>query len=279
MATLTVAQTADERPRAQRIDRRPRVTRIGVVTTVRQSLIMALRGLLTFKRSPQLLYDAALLPIVGPVLFGNIFGTAIAGSVHAYLPTLIPGVLVQIVLTASVATGVQLCEDIRSGVQDRFASMPMARLAPIIGALTAGVTRYAIAATTVVIVGFAMGYRPAHPWGLIGSALLVVGVTAALSWIFAAVGVTMSKPTAVQGISALILMLFTFASNALVPTAAMPNWLRHVSDVNPVSHLVSAVRTLADDGRFGSDAVWSVVGALVVLLVFAPVTMRALRPR
>ncbi|RDI60425.1 ABC transporter permease [Nocardia pseudobrasiliensis] len=274
MATVTM-----DPPRAQRIDRRPRVTRIGPATAVRQSLIMALRGLLTFKRSPQLLYDAALLPIVGPVLFGNIFGTAIAGSVHAYLPTLIPGVLVQIVLTASVATGVQLCEDIRSGVQDRFAAMPMARLAPIIGALTAGVTRYAIAATTVLIVGFAMGYRPAHPLGLIASAVLVVFVTAALSWIFAAVGVTMSKPTAVQGMSALILMLFTFASNALVPTAAMPNWLRHVSDVNPVSHLVSAVRALADDGRFGADAVWSVLGALVVLVIFAPVTTRALRPR
>ncbi|MFI5775497.1 ABC transporter permease [Nocardia sp. NPDC051570] len=274
MATVTL-----DPPRAQRIDRRPRITRIGPATAARQSMIMALRGLLTFKRSPQLLYDAALLPIVGPVLFGNIFGTAIAGSVHAYLPTLIPGVLVQIVLTASVATGVQLCEDIRSGVQDRFAAMPMARLAPIVGALTAAVTRYAIAATTVVVVGFAMGYRPAHPLGLIGGAVLVVCVTAALSWIFAAVGVSLSKPSAVQGMSALIVMLFTFASNALVPAAAMPAWLRHVSDINPVSHLVSAVRTLADDGRFGSDAAWSVLGALVVALVFAPITTRALRSR
>ncbi|MGV9429636.1 ABC transporter permease, partial [Nocardia sp. NPDC003648] len=87
--------------------RAPRITRVGALAAVQHALMMAWRGLLTFRHSPQLLYDAILLPIVGPVLFGSIFGTAIAGSMAAYLPIMIPGVLVQIVLTSSVATGVQ----------------------------------------------------------------------------------------------------------------------------------------------------------------------------
>ncbi|MFC4372744.1 ABC transporter permease [Nocardia halotolerans] len=261
------------------IDRRPRVTHVGLRAALFQSLMMAWRGLLTFRHSPQLLYDALLLPIVGPLLFGNIFGTAIAGSLEAYLPVLIPGVLVQIVLTSSVATGVQLSEDIRCGVFDRFVAMPIARSAPVAGALLAGATRYVIAATTVVIVGFAMGYRPEHPLGFAAGAVLVVLATTAISWLFAFIGVTVSRPAAVQGMSMLVLTFLSFASNALVPESAMPTWLRYVSDYNPVSYLVSAVRTLAEDGVIGADALWSVVAALVVAAVFAPLTVRTLRAR
>ncbi|WP_067701604.1 ABC transporter permease [Nocardia jejuensis] len=261
------------------IERRPRIHRISLRDSLIQALIMAERGMRTFRHSPQLLYDAILLPIVGPLLFGNVFGTAIAGSLHAYLPTLVPGVLVQIVLTSSVATGVQLSEDIRSGVFDRFVSMPIARSAPVTGALLAGATRYVIAAVMVLIVGYGMGYRPEHPAGLLAGALLVVLATTAMSWIFAFIGVTIAKPAAVQGMSMLVLTFLSFASNALVPVAAMPAWLRHVSDYNPVSHLVAAVRELADTGHIGSDVVWSAGAAVLVAIVFAPLTVRTLRNR
>ncbi|MEU0538780.1 ABC transporter permease [Nocardia sp. NPDC005978] len=275
---MTVLDTAPARP-AARVRRRPTVVHLGPRAGLRQSLIMAQRGMLTFRHSPQLLYDAVLLPIIGPLLFGSVFGTAIAGSMHAYLPTLIPGVLVQIVLTSSVATGVQLSEDIRSGVFDRFVAMPIARSAPVTGALVAGATRYVIAAVMVLLVGFGMGYRPEHPGGLVLGALLVVLATTAMSWIFAFIGVTVARPAAVQGMSMLVLTFLSFASNALVPEEAMPAWLRHVSDYNPVSHLVAAVRTLADTGAGGSDLLWSVVAALLIALVFAPLTVRTLRKR
>ncbi|MEV6655825.1 ABC transporter permease [Nocardia fluminea] len=277
--TATIAESTVERATPPTIDRRPRITHVSLHASLFQSLMMAWRGLLTFRHSPQLLYDALLLPIVGPLLFGSIFGTAIAGSMQAYLPILIPGVLVQIVLTSSVATGVQLSEDIRSGVFDRFVAMPIARSAPVAGALLAGATRYVIAATTVVIVGFAMGYRPDHPAGFAAGAVLVVLATTAISWLFAFIGVTVSRPAAVQGMSMLVLTFLSFASNALVPESAMPTWLRYVSDYNPVSYLVSAVRGLAEDGVIGTDALWSVVASLVIAAVFAPLTVRTLRAR
>lgn len=277
---MTILSEAPARlPETARIERRPTVVHLGLRASLRQSLIMAKRGMLTFRHSPQLLYDAILLPIIGPLLFGNVFGTAIAGSLQAYLPTLVPGVLVQIVLTSSVATGVQLSEDIRSGVFDRFVAMPIARSAPVTGALVSGATRYVIAAVMVLLVGFGMGYRPEHPGGLLAGALLVVLATTAMSWIFAFIGVTVARPAAVQGMSMLVLTFLSFASNALVPVEAMPAWLRHVSDYNPVSHLVAGVRTLADTGHAGSDVVWSIAAAVLVAIVFAPLTVRALRTR
>ncbi|WP_328662343.1 ABC transporter permease [Nocardia salmonicida] len=266
-------------PTPTQVVRAPRVTRVSPFAALQHSLMMAWRGLLTFRHSPQLLYDAILLPIVGPVLFGSIFGTAIAGSTAAYLPIMIPGVLVQIVLTSSVATGVQLSEDIHSGVFDRFVAMPIARSAPVAGTLLAGAVRYLIAATTVVIVGFCMGYRPEHTAGFLAGAVLVVVATTAISWLFAFIGATIARPAAVQGMSMLVLTFLGFASNALVPEEAMPTWMRHVSDLNPVSYLVSAVRTLAADGTVGADALWSLVASVVVVAIFAPLTVRTLRSR
>ncbi|WP_043660190.1 ABC transporter permease [Nocardia thailandica] len=273
--TVTLAPTTSAPP----ISRVPRVTRVGARAATAQSLMMAWRGLLTFRHSPQLLYDAILLPIVGPILFGSIFGTAIAGSMQNYLPIMIPGVLVQIVLTSSVATGVSLSEDIRSGVFDRFTAMPIARSAPVTGALLAGAVRYVIAAVTVVIVGCCLGYRPAYPVAFVAGAALVVFATTAISWLFAWIGATVARPAAVQGMSMLVLTFLGFASNALVPEESMPVWLRYVSDYNPVSHLVSAVRELAEQGRFGADALWSLLAAALVAAVFAPLTVRTLRTR
>ncbi|MFC6010584.1 ABC transporter permease [Nocardia lasii] len=273
---MTMTLTADT---PTQVVRKPRVTRVSPLAALQHSLMMAWRGLLTFRHSPQLLYDAIALPIVGPVLFGSIFGTAIAGSMSAYLPIMIPGVLVQIVLTSSVATGVQLSEDIHSGVFDRFVAMPIARSAPVAGALLAGAVRYLIAATTVVIVGLCMGYRPEYTGGFIAGAVLVVFATTAISWLFAFIGATIARPAAVQGMSMLVLTFLGFASNALVPEEAMPTWMRFVSDLNPVSYLVSAVRTLAAEGTVGADAWWSLVASVAVVAVFAPLTVRTLRSR
>lgn len=79
--------------------------RIGVAAATRQSLTMTGRGLLKIKHNPQQLFDVIVLPIVFTVMFSTIFGGAIAGDVTSYLPLLIPGLLVQVTVAASVITG------------------------------------------------------------------------------------------------------------------------------------------------------------------------------
>jgi ABC-2 type transport system permease protein len=243
--------------------------------TVRSAVTLSYRGLLKIRHHPQRLFDVLLLPVVSTWLFANVFGGAIAGSVRHYLPILIPGVMVQITITASVATGVQLCEDIDRGVFDRFRSLPIARVAPLVGLLVADVVRYAIATVMTVLVGLALGYRPSSVVGLAAGCVLVVICAFALSWIFAYLGVRLDSPGTVQGLSMLALTPLTFLSNALVPTHTLPSWVRTLAEVNPVSHVCSAVRALAE-GRFaGGEIMWSLLGIGVVLMVMVPVTVRA----
>ncbi|TFI45621.1 ABC transporter permease [Rhodococcus sp. 1R11] len=249
---------------------------IGPARTAAQSVTMGYRGLLKLRHNPEQLTDVVLLPVIFTLMFSYIFGGAVAGDVTSYLPMIVPGILVQTVITGSVVTGTQLREDMDKGVFDRFRSLPIARIAPLAGALMADVVRYLIAAVVTFLTGFAMGYHPAGGvLGLAGAILLVMVCAWAISWIFALLGTLMSKASSVQGISMMVLFPLTFLSNAFVDTSTMPSWLRSFANINPVSHLVTAVRELANNGHVGIHVVWSLIGAAVIVAVFAPLTVRS----
>ncbi|KQX07503.1 MULTISPECIES: ABC transporter permease [unclassified Leifsonia] len=250
--------------------------RVSIPETISHTVTMAYRGLLKIRRTPEQLFDVTLQPIIFTLMFTYIFGGAIAGDVASYLPIIIPGILVQTVITTSVVTGVQLREDMDKGVFDRFRSLPIARIAPLSGALLADTVRYLIATTLTITMGFIMGLRPeGGAGGVVGGALLVIVCSWAISWIFAFFGVIARTASSVQGISMLVLFPLTFLSNAFVPADTMPDWLQWFVNINPVSHLVTAVRELFDTGTFGGDAWISLLGAAVIVAVFAPLTVKA----
>lgn len=73
----------------------------------------------------------------------------------------------------------------------------------------------------------------------------------------------------------LVLFPLTFLSNAYVPVDTLPSWLAWFANINPISHLVTAVRELANNGVFGGDALISLLGAAVIVAIFAPLTVKA----
>jgi ABC-2 type transport system permease protein len=244
--------------------------------TVRNSLTMAYRGLLKIRRTPEQLFDVTLQPIIFTLMFTYIFGGAISGNVKSYLPVIIPGILVQTVITTSIVTGVQLREDMDKGVFDRFKSLPIARIAPLAGALLADTIRYTIATVLTFTMGYIMGYRPDGGLGnVVIAGVLVIVCSWAISWIFAFFGVIARTASSVQGISMLVLFPLTFLSNAFVPVKTMPNLLQWFVKMNPISHLITAVRDLANNGSVGWDCAISLIGATVIVAIFAPITVRA----
>ncbi|MFJ7982521.1 ABC transporter permease [Lysinibacillus xylanilyticus] len=244
--------------------------------SLRNSLTMAYRGVLKIRRTPEQLFDVTLQPIIFTLMFTYIFGGAISGDVQNYLPVIIPGILVQTVITTSIVTGVQLREDMDKGVFDRFKSLPIARIAPLAGALLADTIRYTIATVLTFTMGYIMGYRPEGGLGYVVLAGLLVIVCAwAISWIFAFFGVIARTASSVQGISMLVLFPLTFLSNAFVPAETLPNFLQWFVKINPISHLVTAVRELTNSGAIGWDLSASLIGAAIVVIIFAPLTVRA----
>lgn len=248
----------------------------SLAQSIRNSLTMAYRGLLRIKRTPEQLFDVTFQPIIFTLMFTYIFGGAISGNVINYLPVIIPGILVQTVITTSIVTGVQLREDMDKGVFDRFKSLPIARISPLAGALLADTIRYTIATVLTLTMGYIMGYRPGGGLGNVALAgVLVIVCSWAISWIFAFFGVIARTASSVQGISMIVLFPLTFLSNAFVPVDTMPGWLQWFVNINPISHLVTAVRDLANHGTVGADLTISLIGVAVIVAVFAPLTVRA----
>jgi len=142
--------------------------------------------------------------------------------------------------------------------------------------MVADLLRYGIAATVTFLSGIAMGYRPdGGVVGVIAAIVLVVITGWSLSWAFAYVGTIVRSAQGVQGISMMILFPLTFLSNAFVPVESMPGWLQWFVGINPISHVVSGVRDLANSGSFSAEAGWALLGCAVVIAIFAPLTVKS----
>jgi ABC-2 type transport system permease protein len=71
----------------------------------------------------------------------------------------------------------------------------------------------------------------------------------------------------------LILFPLTFLSNAFVPVNTLPTALADFVKINPVSHLVSASRDLANLGVISGEVGWTLLAGVVVIVIFAPLSV------
>ena len=177
-----------------------------------------------------------------------------------------------------MASGVQLREDMDKGVFDRFKVLPIARIAPLAGPVVADVVRYLIAASLTFVMGMIIGYRPGGGvLGVLGAIALSIFIGWSMAWIFTWIGTIARNARSVQGISMLILFPLTFLSNAFVPVSTLPAGWPSFVKINPVSHLVSATRDLANNGAVTSQVGWTLLAGLVVIAIFAPLSVRSYR--
>ncbi|MEV0597233.1 ABC transporter permease [Nonomuraea cavernae] len=272
--TTMITHTREQVRAADRVAAARR--RVSMRETLGQTLAMAWRAFKKMLRNPEQFFDVALQPLLFTAMFAFIFGGAITGDVESYLPLLIPGIVAQTVLTTCMATGTQLREDMEKGVFDRFKSLPIARIAPLAGPMVADLLRYTIAATLTFAMGLLMGYRPGGGAGGVLAAILLAIVTGwSMAWIFTWVGTIARSAQAVQGISMMILFPLTFLSNAFVPVETLPGWLAAFVRINPVSHLVTAGRDLANNALISGEVAWTLLACLIVIAIFAPLSVRS----
>jgi ABC-2 type transport system permease protein len=256
---ITPSRTVDDATLRSPLSSRSRPPRASALSA---SLAFTWRALLKIKHVPEQLVDVIGIPILFTLLFTYLFGGALAGSTGAYLQTLLPGTLVMAVLLVTVYSGVTLNTDIATGVFDRFRSLPIWRPAPILGALLGDLGRYLLASTLVIVLGLALGFRPAGgAAGVLAAVALVLAFAFGLSWIWTTLALVLRTPSAVQNLGLLILFPLTFASNVFVDPKTMPGWLQAFVDVNPVSRLVTAVRGLMHGTATTGQVGWVLLAA------------------
>jgi ABC-2 type transport system permease protein len=71
----------------------------------------------------------------------------------------------------------------------------------------------------------------------------------------------------------IILFPLTFVSNVFVSPETMPTWLESLVGVNPITHLVTAIRGLMFDSVGFDEIGWVLLTSALLVVVFSPLTM------
>lgn len=256
----------------------PPARHVGLGAAVQHTLTLTWRSLLKIKTNMEDVIGLSLQPVMFLLIFVYVFGTAIGGSVHQYLQYVLPGLLVQGVLFATMGTGLMLNQDINAGVFDRFRSLPIARWAPLAGAILGDIARYMISIVVMLGVAMILGFRiETNPVAAAAACLLILGFALAMCWVSALIGLVVKTPQGVQMFGFIGIFPIVFTSNTLVPTAKMPGWLQAWVQVNPMTFLANAGRGLMVGGPVARSALLAMAWAVGIVVVFAPLAVRAYR--
>lgn len=259
---------------------------------VRDTLALAHRNLLHITRVPQLLVFTFIQPVMFVLLFRYVFGGAIPIPGLSYVDYLMPGIFGQTVMFGAANTAVGLADDLGTGIIERFRSLPMARLAVLTGRTLADLARSCVVVAVMLVVGFAVGFRP--DGGILNISigiLIILGFAFGLSWIFANVGLRAPNAEAAQAVAFPIMFPLTFASSAFVPVNTMPGWLQGFATYQPVTIVINAARSLmlgpeatADLREAGvftasgtSYVIQAVLWIVAIVAVAAPLAVRRYR--
>ncbi|MFJ1768344.1 ABC transporter permease [Amycolatopsis sp. NPDC088138] len=243
--------------------------------------IITWRNLMNVRRNPDWLMAATLQPIMFVLLFAYVFGDAIGGDAGgaAYREFLIAGIFAQTVAFNSAFTVIGFANDLQKGIIDRFRSLPMSRIAVVLGRTTSDLVVSVVALVVMSLCGLIVGWRIRGSFldAVLGY-LVMLMFAWALSWVGALIGLTARSVEVAQSAGLIWMFPLSFVSSAFVPTDKMPPFLRAIADWNPFTAVINATRDLFGN-RFGAAptgwpaehaALYSILCCVAIIAVFAP---------
>jgi ABC-2 type transport system permease protein len=243
------------------------------------------RNLIKIRRVPDILVFTTLQPIMFVLLFSYVYAGSIRIPGSSYKEFIMAGIFAQTVVFGSTFSGSAIANDLRDGIIDRFRTLPMRPSAVLVGRTNGDLLINTLSMAVMMVTGLIVGWR-VHSSALeaIAGVALLLGFAYALSWVMALLGMSVRSPEVINNVSFLVLFPLTFISNAFVPSENLPTPLRIFAELNPVSALVLAARTLFGNVPPGTPQAGSwtlqhpiaavLIGIVVLLVVFVPLAIR-----
>ncbi|MET8548303.1 ABC transporter permease [Micromonospora zamorensis] len=257
-----------------------------MTTAVADGWTMTRRNMIHVVRQPEEVILYFSLPIMFVLVFGYVFGSGmqVPGGGN-YREFLLPGVFVMTMLYGLGATATCVALDLSRGVVDRFRSMPMARSALMTGRSAADLLRALLEMSTLLVCGLLVGWQWREG---VGKALLAVGLLlllrVAITWMGIYLALLVRSPDTVGVIVFPAAFPLTAISNVFVSPELMPPVIGTISEWNPLSATVAAIRELFGNPGLGGDS-WpaehamllAVLWPVLLIATFAPLAVRRYR--
>ena len=166
---------------------------------------------------------------------------------------LMPGIIIQNAIFGATTTAIGIAEDLKSGLVDRFRSLPMARSAMLAGRATSDLVKNFILLLVVIGIGYLVGFSFQNGFlNALAMIVLVMAVSFTFSWVMAAIALSVKKLEAVQAAAFTGIFPLVFMSSALVPVEGMADWVQVIARNNPITHWANLARYFAV-GEFPND--------------------------
>jgi ABC-2 type transport system permease protein len=226
------------------------------------------RSLRHIMRSPDTIITTTIMPIAFMLLFVYVFGGAISSRSGSYVNYLLPGILLITIASSISYTAFRLFMDMKSGIFERFQSMPIARSSVLWAHVLTSLVASLVSVVVVVGVALLMGFRSGAgvlAWLAITGILILF--TLALTWLAVIAGLSAKT---VDGASAFSypLIFLPFISSAFVATATMPGPVRAFAENQPVTPIVNTIRDLYAQQPISTD-IWIALAWCAGILIVA----------
>jgi ABC-2 type transport system permease protein len=228
-----------------------------------ETFVIFQRQMRILLRNPVWVFFGLTQPILYLVLFGPLLKGVSGGGLggNNSWKIFVPGLLLQLAIFGAGFAGFGIIQELREGVIDRQRVTPARRLSLILGRTLGNMVTIGVQATVLVLVALPFGLR-ATVGGIASSIVLVCVLALGISAASYAMGLILKDEDAfapfIQGVSLPLLLL----SGVLLPMSLAPSWLRHLSQINPLTYVVDASRAMFR-GDFADNHVW--VGLLITL--------------
>jgi ABC-2 type transport system permease protein len=184
-----------------------------------------------------------------------------------YLEYLTPGIMVMSVLFASFQSGNLVIFDKVLGFLNKFFAMPPQRESYLLGKILFISFRGLMQASVIFCVAVLFGITVYS----LSSILLTFFILFIFGSLFASIATTIALAVddhdGYAAINAMITMPLFFASSALMPYEDMPQWLRTIASINPVSLAIDNARVLLGGGEPLVGQIIMLTAAAVIVLV------------
>jgi ABC transporter DrrB family efflux protein len=247
------------------------------------SLVVARRNLMQIVRIPAVLVFELVQPVMFVLLFVYVFGGNIIlpEGFSSYTIYLMPGIIIQNAIFGATTTAIGIAEDLKSGLVDRFRSLPMARSAMLAGRATSDLVKNFLLLLVVIGIGYLVGFSFENGLlGAVGVVVLTLAVSFAFSWVMAAIALAVKKLEAVQAAAFTGIFPIVFMSSALVPVQGMDAWVQAIARNNPVTHWANLARVFTvgqyptSGGSTEELILISLAWIIGLLVIFMPLSIR-----
>lgn len=230
--------------------------------------IMWLRELKRFWRSKARIIGSLAQPVLFLVALGFGLGATFqsAGG-GSYIEFLAPGIIGMSILFSAMFMGIQVIWDRQFGFLKETLVAPVSRYKIMLGRTLGGATVASIQGLLVFIISVLIGFRPQSiimiPLAFVFMFLIAVLFTA----LGTAIASRLEDMQAFQLIINFVIMPLFFLSGALFPIDTLPNVLKIIIRINPLSYGIDGLRTvLTGVTHLGLILDFSVLASLTIIV-------------